>query len=48
MRLVRKKYILSRIVNCKLFLMLFNSVEAKIGTLSSKYEFFHEWKKLSE
>lgn len=30
------------------FLMLSNGVEAKVGTLGSKYAFFHEWKRLSE
>jgi len=30
------------------FLMLSNGVEAKVGTLGSKYEFFHEWKRLTE
>lgn len=30
------------------FLMLSNGVEAKIGTLGSKYAFFHEWKRLAE
>lgn len=30
------------------FLMLSNGVEAKVGTLGSRYEFFHEWKRLSE
>ena len=30
------------------FLMLSNGVEAKVGTLGSKYEFFHEWKRLDE
>ncbi len=28
--------------------MLSNGSEAKVGTLGSKYEFFHEWKRLSE
>lgn len=28
--------------------MLSNGVEAKVGTLGSKYEFFHEWKRLRE
>lgn len=28
--------------------MLSNGMEAKIGTLGSKYEFFHEWKRLNE
>ncbi len=30
------------------FLILSNGVEAKVGTLGSKYEFFHEWKRLEE
>lgn len=30
------------------FVMLSNGLEAKIGTLGSKYEFFHEWKRLAE
>ena len=30
------------------FLMLSNGMDAKVGTLGSKYEFFHEWKRLSE
>ena len=30
------------------FLMLSNGMEAKVGTLGSKFEFFHEWKRLAE
>jgi len=30
------------------FLMLSNGLEAKVGTLGSKFEFFHEWKRLKE
>lgn len=30
------------------FLMLSNGTEAKVGTLGSEYEFFHEWKRLAE
>ena len=30
------------------FLVISNGVEAKVGTLGSKYEFFHEWKRLAE
>ena len=30
------------------FVVLSNGVEAKIGTLGSKFEFFHEWKRLAE
>jgi len=30
------------------FLIISNGTEAKVGTLGSKYEFFHEWKRLAE
>ncbi len=30
------------------FLILSNGMQAKVGTLGSKYEFFHEWKRLKE
>ena len=30
------------------FLILSNGVNAKVGTLGSKFEFFHEWKRLNE
>ena len=30
------------------FLILSNGTEAKVGTLGSKYEFFHDWKRLEE
>lgn len=30
------------------FLILSNGHEAKVGTVGSKYEFFHEWKRLAE
>lgn len=30
------------------FIMLSNGTEARVGTLGSKYEFFHEWKRLAE
>ena len=30
------------------FLMLSNGLEAKVGTLGSKFDFFHEWKRLRE
>ena len=30
------------------FVMLSNGEEAKVGTLGSKFEFFHEWKRLAE
>lgn len=30
------------------FLILSNGLEARVGTLGSKFEFFHEWKRLTE
>lgn len=30
------------------FIVLSNGLEARVGTLGSKYEFFHEWKRLAE
>lgn len=30
------------------FLMFSNGLEAKVGTMGSKYDFFHEWKRLKE
>ena len=30
------------------FIMFSNGTEAKVGTLGSKFEFFHEWKRLAE
>lgn len=33
---------------CNAFIMLSNGVDAKIGTLGSKFAFFHEWKRLQE
>ena len=30
------------------FVILSNGMEAKVGTLGSKYEFFHEWKRIKE
>lgn len=30
------------------FVVLSNGLESKVGTLGSKFEFFHEWKRLSE
>ena len=30
------------------FIILSNGLEARVGTLGSKYEFFHEWKRLAE
>ena len=37
-----------RLFDYNAFLILSNGLEAKVGTLGSKYEFFHEWKRLEE
>ncbi len=39
---------ISQLFHFNAFLMLSNGLEAKVGTLGSKYEFFHEWKRLQE
>lgn len=33
---------------CNAMIMLSNGMTAKVGTLGSKFEFFHEWKRLKE
>lgn len=37
-----------QLFNFSAFIMLSNGLEAKVGTLGSPYEFFHEWKRLKE
>lgn len=37
-----------RLFHYNAFLILSNGTEARVGTLGSKYEFFHEWKRLAE
>ena len=37
-----------RLFDYNAFLILSNGTDAKVGTLGSKYEFFHEWKRLEE
>lgn len=37
-----------RLFHFNAFIMISNGLEAKVGTMSSKYEFFHEWKRLKE
>ena len=34
--------------HCNAFVILSNGVESKIGSISSKYEHFHDWKRISE
>lgn len=37
-----------RLFHFNAFIMISNGLEAKVGTMGSKYEFFHEWKRLKE
>lgn len=37
-----------KIFHCNAFVILSNGVESKIGSISSKYEHFHDWKRISE
>ena len=37
-----------RLFDYNAFLILSNGTDAKVGTLGSKYEFFHEWKRLGK
>lgn len=39
---------IAQIFHFNAFVMLSNGEEAKVGTLGSTYEFFHEWKRLAE
>ncbi|MBO7410533.1 MAG: type I restriction endonuclease subunit R [Ottowia sp.] len=39
---------IAQIFHFNAFVMLSNGLEAKVGTLGSTYEFFHEWKRLAE
>jgi type I restriction enzyme, R subunit len=37
-----------KMFHCNAFVILSNGVESKIGSISSKYEHFHDWKRISE
>ena len=42
------KNTIPKIFHCNAFVILSNGIESKIGTISSKYEHFHDWKRISE
>jgi len=42
------KNTIPRMFHCNAFVILSNGMESKIGSISSKYEHFHDWKRISE
>ena len=42
------KKAIPKMFHCNAFVILSNGVESKIGSISSKYEHFHDWKRISE
>ena len=42
------KDVIPKIFHCNGFVILSNGIESKIGSISSKYEHFHDWKRISE
>ncbi|MCF1420438.1 type I restriction endonuclease subunit R [Mangrovimonas futianensis] len=42
------KNTIPKMFHCNAFVILSNGVESKIGSISSKFEHFHEWKRISE
>ena len=42
------KDVIPKIFHCNAFVILSNGIESKIGSISSKYEHFHDWKRISE
>ena len=42
------KNTIPKIFHCNAFVILSNGAESKIGSISSKYEHFHDWKRISE
>lgn len=42
------KNTIPKMFHCNAFVILSNGVESKIGSISSKYEHFHDWKRISE
>lgn len=37
-----------KMFHCNAFIILSNGIESKIGSISAKYEHFHDWKRISE
>jgi len=42
------KNTIPKMFHCNAFVILSNGVESKIGSITSKYEHFHDWKRISE
>jgi len=42
------KRTIPKILHCNAFVIISNGVESKVGSISSKYEHFHDWKRISE
>jgi type I restriction enzyme, R subunit len=42
------KNTIPKIFHCNAFVILSNGIESKVGSISSKYEHFHDWKRISE
>lgn len=42
------KKVIPRMFHCNAFIILSNGFESKIGALTSKYEHFHDWKRITE
>ena len=42
------KNTIPKMFHCNAFVILSNGMESKIGSISSKYEHFHDWKRISE
>ena len=42
------KSTIPKIFHCNAFVIISNGVKSKVGSISSKYEHFHDWKRISE
>lgn len=42
------KNTIPKIFHCNAFVIISNGAESKVGSISSKYEHFHDWKRISE
>lgn len=42
------KKVIPRMFHCNAFIILSNGFESKIGAVTSKYEHFHDWKRITE
>ena len=42
------KNTIPKLFHCNAFVIISNGVESKVGSISSKYEHFHDWKRIAE